>query len=214
MIRAEFEGFVSFVDKIVSEKYGELVSRAEEIIEKLPWGKAFEKDKFLRPDFTSLTVLTFAGAMLPIGINIPNYDDIRQQDGFKNVSLANAYPKVAISNLQFLLPEDAALIADMFDSAQTLGVALHELLGHGSGKLLTKQMDGQFNFDVSTINPATGETIDSWYDGDESWSSKFAELSNPYEECRAETVAVYLSCFAEPFEAFGIQEVEKARNMI
>jgi len=214
-IRSDFEGFVSIVDKIVSAKYSTLVSKAADIIPKLPWGKTFEKDQFTKPDFTSLTVLAFPGSLLPIGINIPNYDDIRQDEGFKNVNLGNAYPKINLKTLQFVSQEDAQMIEDLFHTAGELAVALHELLGHGSGKLLSRNASGQFNFDTEAINPATGEKIDCWYEGDETWSSKFGSISNPYEECRAETVAVYLSCFNESYEAFGITEdIERSRNMI
>lgn len=214
-IRAEFEGFVSMVDKVVSAKFSQLVNNAPAILAHLPWGPVFEKDVFQAPDFTSLDVLTFGSSGVPIGINIPNYDDIRQKDGFKNVNLGNAYPKVKPETLQFLKEEDVRLIVDAHDEAETIAVALHELLGHGSGKLLTHNAaTGEYNFDVNAMNPATGEKIDSWYQSDETWSSKFGELSSAYEECRAETVAVYLSCFPEPYQIFGVDDTERARNML
>lgn len=205
---------MSIVDKVVSRKFAELVNRAAEIIAKLPWGPGFEKDQFNPPDFTSLDVLTFANSGVPIGINIPNYDDIRTTEGFKNVSLGNAYPKVTPKNLKFLSESDVQLILSNYQNSSKLNVALHELLGHGSGKLLIQKADGSFNFNPELINPVTGQRVDKWYKADQTWSSVFGGLSNPYEECRAETVAVYLACFPEPFEVFQIENVEETRNTL
>ena len=87
--RAEFESFVAIVNREQSRKFDLLVQKSEEFLPLLPWGKDFENDVFMAPDYSSLDVVTFGTSGLPIGINIPNYKDVKEEQGFKNVSLTN-----------------------------------------------------------------------------------------------------------------------------
>ena len=194
---------MAVVDKETSAKFNTLVDQAEELIEKLPWGKDFEKDKFSKPDFTNLDIVTFACSGTPIGINIPNYDDIRMDFGFKNVNLGNAYPTPKASTMQFLHEGDVNLMCKYSKESLTLIVALHELLGHGTGKLLTKDAQtGELNFPKDLKHPYTGGEITTYYLSTESWSQKFGKLHSGYEECRADSVALYLIFYEEPFKIF------------
>lgn len=53
-VRGEWEGFVAMVNEERTRAFSELVKNAGDFIPRLPWGRDFEKDKFLKPDFTSL----------------------------------------------------------------------------------------------------------------------------------------------------------------
>lgn len=190
-----------------TKAFGKLVESAPRMIPKLPWSKDFEKDTFTPPDFTSLEVLSFASSGIPAGINIPNYDDIRQNIGFKNVSLGNVLnAKAPNEPIPFIDSENQELYRKYRDPAFEVQVGIHELLGHGTGKLLQETSPGSFNFDKSSppTSPVTEKPVSKWYGPGQTWSSVFGALSSSYEECRAEAVAMYLACDFEILEIFGL----------
>ncbi|XP_013927314.1 PREDICTED: dipeptidyl peptidase 3 [Thamnophis sirtalis] len=78
----------------------------------------------------------------------------------------------------------------------------------------TSDDSGAFNFDKSAvINPETGELIRSWYQGGETWDSKFSSVASSYEECRAECVGLYLCLNKDVLRIFELKG-EDAENVI
>jgi dipeptidyl-peptidase III len=75
-----------------------------------------------------------------------------------------------------------------------LWTVLHELLGHGTGKMVAEDSNGNFNFDEMKppINPLTGSPITSWHLPGQSWTGQFAEIATTVTKCRAEFVGAYL----------------------
>ena len=71
------------------------------------------------------------------------------------MSLGNIINAVAASEkITFVTAEDAQLFKDLKGPSFDIQVALHELLGHGSGKLLTAKDNPE-----QLINPVNGEKV-------------------------------------------------------
>ena len=90
-------------------------------------------------------------------------------------------------------------------------VVLHELLGHGTGKMMVQEADGTFNFDSKCppINPLSGQPISSWYIPGETWTGQFGDLATTVDECRAELVGAYLMDDTELLALLGFTNETK-----
>ena len=83
--------------------------------------------------------------------------------------------------------------------------SVHELLGHGTGKLLSEHSPGTYDFDREQlpINSLTGKPIDAWYKPGQIWTSVFGDIATGVEECRATLISYYLIDDADLLRAFG-----------
>ena len=213
--RAEFEGVVAIANREETAVLTTLVEQSSNFIKQLPWtegfsendGKGpFEKALFEAPDFSSIHALAYCSSIVFGGINLPNYNDIRQEHGFKNVIIANRMSAESneADTSPFVHTAEAAMFQKHRYHAYYIWVVLHELLGHGTGRMMTEE-HGKFSFDVEhpPRNPLTEAPISSWYRQVQTWTGVFGDLATTVDECRAELVGAYLMDNLELLALFG-----------
>ncbi|KAL6950935.1 hypothetical protein ACO0QE_000217 [Hanseniaspora vineae] len=209
----EFQGIVALQNKQRTQGFRALAKHAPDFIKTLPWSQDFENDEFNAPDFTALEVLTFVGSGIPVGVNLPNYDDIKEKHGCKNVALSNVLDLDSRIKTRpsFILDEQVDEFKKYASKAFNIQVGLHELIGHGTGKFLTEEKSEgnteKYNFDIK--NPPLGldnKPITTHYLPDETWFTKFGNISGAYEECRAECISMYLLPNRKVLQCFGLKD--------
>ena len=144
--KASFEGMIFVQAPALSKRMEALAALAPELEKRMPW-----KDEYKRPDVKPAVAKAVqvvfgggdAGPRMPIGVNLPNPQEIRQKHGSKSSYLANVVACVDAvltesSTKEFALPEDRAEILRYGARAQESKVALHEVAGHASGRASPK----------------------------------------------------------------------------
>ena len=107
------------------------------------------------------------------------------------MDLGNAYGVLKKEKVQFVPEKLLDLYIQYHDMSLFVIVALHELLGHGTGKLFYTK-DGVPNYDTEIVCPLTNQKVGCYKDG-QTWNGVFGDISSGYEECKADAVAIYLS---------------------
>lgn len=143
------------------------------------------------------------------------YNDIRQESGFKNVMIANQISARAGASepSPFLDTSENEEYQRHIHHATYLWVVFHELLGHGTGRLMVQEDEKRYNFDIDCppINPLTNRPITSWYRPGQTWTGQFADLATTVDECRAELVGAYLMGDSDILALFGYDENSEIR---
>ncbi len=160
-------------DEAATSQFAAISNQASWFEENLPVDPLFKRTEVEGVSFKVVQVITETGdcsPSSPIGVNLPNADWIRARHGSKSVSLGNiedAYEQASRQNgslEEFYLPAQQKRIREHGLKASKLHTALHEVIGHGSGRLLPG---------VATPK----ETLKSY--------------SNTIEEARADLVALF-----------------------
>lgn len=87
--------------------------------------------------------------------------------------------------------------------------AIHELLGHGTGKLLNETNPGTYNCDRKNFpnNRLRGKAIENWYQPGQTWTIVFGNLTTSVAECRAMLFSHYLADNKEMLSMFGYNDM-------
>jgi dipeptidyl-peptidase-3 len=145
--KGAFEGIVSYINPAKTPAIKKIASEAAWFEQRMPW-----EDRFKKPDVKGIIANAIevvvetgdSGPVTPVGINLPNAQDIREQYGSKSVSLANvveAYDQSTPDAMrkEFCWSEEEFLRAKKWSSASSeLHTNLHEVIGHASGRTTEK----------------------------------------------------------------------------
>ena len=109
----------------------------------------------------------------------------------------------------FIAESDQHLFKALKGEAFEVQVGVHELLGHGSGKLFHQDTPEAAQLvEAKFVCPIRGEPITGpFYAPGSTWDSTFGKIASAYEECRAECAGLYLCLESEVLGVFGHGEM-------
>ena len=177
------QSFVTITDKPVTAAITKLAENAAYFEEKAPWLDKYRRTSFKPPVVKAVETLIESGDfnVSTIGDNLPNEDEIHEKYGSKNFLFTGSSRALNAASGKTLIAEfgpDAATIErdqNYGDQARSLLVAMHEVIGHGSGKITDRVQGSPQRFlkeYYSTLEEARADLMALW----NIWDPKLKEL--------------------------------------
>lgn len=177
------QSFVTITDKPVTTAMKRLGENAGYFEEKAPWEAKYKRQSFKLPVVKAVETLIETGdfSVSTIGDNLPNENEIHEKYGSKNFlfmgskrALEEASGKAAIAEFASD-PAEVERASKYGTEASDLLVAMHEVIGHGSGKLSDRVSAGAQPFlkeYFSTLEEGRADLMALW----NVWDPKLKEL--------------------------------------
>ncbi|MDT5121721.1 MAG: dipeptidyl-peptidase [Acidobacteriota bacterium] len=177
------QSFVSITDERVNKLMTKIADNAQYFENRAPWADQYKKQGVKPPLAKAVETVTETGdfGVSTVGDNLPNEDEIHEKYGTKSFFFTGSSRTLnraaGFTSLEEFAssPEELAISKKYGDEAEDLETALHEVIGHGSGKVnpkLTKEPASYLKEYYSTLEEARADLMALW----NVWDPKLREL--------------------------------------
>ena len=167
------QSFVSITDEKLNQLMLKLAANAQYFEDRAPWAQQYKKQGVQPPMAKACETLIETGDfhVNTVGDNLPNENEIREKYGSKSFLLTGSSRALrqatGLGPLEEFAasPEEIALGKKYGEEASDLMTALHEIIGHGSGKLNPKLHGGaesHLKEYFSTLEEARADLMALW----------------------------------------------------
>jgi dipeptidyl-peptidase III len=194
--KGAWEALVYYVNREKTDAMRRIADHAQWFEHHMPWDPRYRKPRVTGVTARAIDVVVEtgeSGPITPVGINLPNDQEIREVHGSKSVSLSNiaeAYEKSTPVEFRSEFSWDEAELGRAMrwgPTAAELTTNLHEVIGHGSG-LVSEALNGMPE-------------------------AALAEQFSTIEEARADLVALYF--IADPVMIeLGLVPAERHQELV
>jgi dipeptidyl-peptidase-3 len=177
------QSFVTITDQPTTAAITKLAENAAYFEAKAPWLDQYRRTSFKAVSVKAVETLIETGdfGVSTIGDNLPNENEIHEKYGSKNFIFTGSMRALNATNGKTLIaefaPDAASAVRDekYGDEANNLLVDMHEVIGHGSGKLSERVSAGSQSFlkeYFSTLEEGRADLMALW----NVWDPKLKEL--------------------------------------